>query len=362
MGMLATVKDLGKLDRSIAELCKKVESNQVETSSASADIASSHAKLLAAIQHLQGVHKEHEKAMALASARIIPKPSAMDTSSIKDKVEVLVKEEEEQMKQVRQEEAEVNSGLKKLVGMALTCGNKQTDEVKKMQGEVQKMNEDCEVVMEEIEKEVKAVQISSSKELSAILCSREKESTKVKETLKKVNSDEASTRTQAVQEDKEQTQTIVDNMQEVERRTSLGKDEAKKKVVKVEALATSLLEEKLKEYQPKGDTPVRSQSNYPRTIIEPVKKEQLVEAVRKRREVKKEKERLIKVKEVEDHDQSADSGVVSAASARPSFGAGSLADNGENMTKMEEPATPSKRGDLKEKRKLFGSSKSINSV
>ena len=45
-----------------------------------------------------------------------------------------------------------------------------------------------------------------------------------------------------------------------------------------------------------------------------------------------------------------------------SFGAGSLADNKENMTKMEEPATPSKRGDLKEKRKLFGSSKSINSV
>ena len=45
-----------------------------------------------------------------------------------------------------------------------------------------------------------------------------------------------------------------------------------------------------------------------------------------------------------------------------SFGAGSLADNKENMTKMEEPATPSKRGDLREKRKLFGSSKSINSV
>ena len=44
------------------------------------------------------------------------------------------------------------------------------------------------------------------------------------------------------------------------------------------------------------------------------------------------------------------------------LGAGSLADNKENMTKMEEPATPSKRGDLKEKRKLFGSSKSINSV
>merc|ERR1719494_971940 len=231
--------------------------------------------------------------------------------------------------------------------------------------------------MGEIENEVKAVQISSSKEISVILSSREKESTKVKETLKKVKSEETSIKTQAVQEDKEQTQTIVDNMQEVERRTSLGKDEAKKKVVKVEALAASLLEEKLKEYQPKGDTPVRSKSNYPRTLIEPVKKEQLVEDVRKRREVKKEKERLIREKEekkaakakadleqnekAEDHDQSADSGVVSAASARPSFGAGSLADNKENMTKMEEPATPSKRGDLKEKRKLFGSSKSINS-
>merc|ERR1719167_1167405 len=310
--------------------------------------------------------------MALASARIIPKPTAMDTSNIKE-------EEEEQIKVVRQEEAEVNNGLKKLVGTVLTCGNKQTDEVKKMQGEVHKMNEDCEVVIEEIEKEVKAVQISSSKELSAILSSREKESIKVKETLKKVNSEETSIKTQAVQEDEEQTRTIVDNMQEVERRTSLGKDEAKMRVMKVEALATSLLEEKLKEYQPKGDTPVRSQSNYPRTLIEPVKKEQLAKDVRKRRVVKKEKERLIKEKEeeeskakakadleqnekAEDHDQSADSGVVSAASARPSFGAGSLADNKENMTKMEEPATPSKRGDLKEKRKLFGSSKSINSV
>merc|ERR1719167_952246 len=309
--------------------------------------------------------------MALASARIIPKPTAMDTSNIKE-------EEEEQIKVVRQEEAEVNNGLKKLVGTVLTCGNKQTDEVKKMQGEVHKMNEDCEVVIEEIEKEVKAVQISSSKELSAILSSREKESIKVKETLKKVNSEETSIKTQAVQEDKEQTRTIVDNMQEVERRTSLGKDEVKMSVMKVEALATSLLEEKLKEYEPTGDTPVRSQSNYPRTLIEPVKKEQLVEDVRKRRVVKKEKERLIREKEeeeaakakadleqkekAEDHDQSADSGVVSAASARPSFGAGSLADNKENMTKMEEPATPSKRGDLKEKRKLFGSSKSINSV
>merc|ERR1719192_2550635 len=268
--------------------------------------------------------------MALASARILPKSTAMDTSSIKDKVEVMVKEEEKQMKEVRQEEAEVNSGLKKLVETALTCGNKQTNEVKKMQGEVHKMNEDCEVVMREIEKEVKAVQISSSKELSANLSSRGKESTKVKETLKKVNSEETSTRTQAVQEDEEQTQTIVGNMQEVERRTSLGKDEAKKKVIKVEALATSLLEENLKEYQPKGDTPVRSQSNYPRTLIEPVKKEQLVEEVRKRRVVKKEKERLIREKEeeeekaakvkadleqkekAEDHDQSADSGVVSA--------------------------------------------------
>ena len=282
---------------------------------------------------MQGVHKEHEKAMALASARIIPKPTAMDTSSIKDKMEVLVKEEEEQMKQVRQEEVEVNNGLKKLVGTALTCGNKQTDETKKVEGIVHKMSEDCEVVMGEIENEVKAVQISSSKELSAILSSREKESTKVKETLKKVNSEETSIKTQAVQEDKEQTRTIVDNMQEVERRTSLGKDEVKMSVMKVEALATSLLEEKLKEYEPTGDTPVRSQSNYPRTLIEPVKKEQLVEDVRKRRVVKKEKERLIREKEeeeavkakadleqkekAEDHDQSADSGVVSAASARP---------------------------------------------
>ena len=282
---------------------------------------------------MQGVHKEHEKAMALASARIIPKPTAMDTRNIKDKVDVLVKEEEEQIKVVRQEEAEVNNGLKKLVGTALTCGNKQTDEVKKMQGEVQKMNKDCEVVMEEIEKEVKAVQISSSKELTVIQRSREKESTEVKETIKKVNSEVTSTRTEAVKEDEEQTQTIVDNMQEVERRTSLGKDEAKMRVIKVEALATSLLEEKLKEYQPKGDTPVRSQSNYPRTLIEPIKKEHLVEDVRKRRVVKKEKERLIREKEeeeaakakadleqkekAEDHDQSADSGVVSAASARP---------------------------------------------
>ena len=269
--------------------------------------------------------------MALASARIIPKPTAMDTSSIKDKMEVLVKEEEEQMKQVRQEEVEVNNGLKKLVGTALTCGNKQTDETKKVEGIVHKMSEDCEVVMGEIENEVKAVQISSSKELSAILSSREKESTKVKETLKKVNSEETSIKTQAVQEDKEQTRTIVDNMQEVERRTSLGKDEVKMSVMKVEALATSLLEEKLKEYEPTGDTPVRSQSNYPRTLIEPVKKEQLVEDVRKRREGEKEKERLIREKEeaakakadleqkekAEDHDQSADSGVVSAASARP---------------------------------------------
>merc|ERR1719192_2445788 len=267
--------------------------------------------------------------MALASARILPKSTAMDTSSIKDKVEGMVKEEEKQMKEVRQEEAEVNSGLKKLVETALTCGNKQTDEVKKMQGEVHKMNEDCEVVMREIEKEVKAVQISSSKELSAIRSSREKESTKVKETLKKVNSEETSITTQAVQEDEEQTQTIVDNIQEVEKRTSLGKDEAKMRVMKVEALATSLLEEKIKE------------------------KEEEVKAA-------KAKADLEQNEKAEDHDQSADSGVVSAASARPSFGAGSLADNKENMTKMEEPATPSKRGDLREKRKLFGSSKSIN--
>merc|ERR1719167_326239 len=106
--------------------------------------------------------------MALASARIIPKPTAMDTSNIKE-------EEEEQIKQVRQEEAEVNNGLKKLGGTALTCGNEQTDETKKMQGIVNKMNEDCEIVMEEIEKEVKAVQDSSSNDLTAILSSREKE-------------------------------------------------------------------------------------------------------------------------------------------------------------------------------------------
>ena len=122
----------------------------------------------------------------------------------------------------------------------------------------------------------------------------------------------------------------------VEKKIASGKEEGKVGVAKVEELATSLLEEKLKEYQPKGDTPARKQSNFPRSLIQPVKKEQLVEEVRRRREERKEKERLLREEEeaailkvekeeeeqtevvkVEEHNESADSGVVSAASARP---------------------------------------------
>jgi len=65
---------------------------------------------------------------------------------------------------------------------------------------------------------------------------------------------------------------------------------------------------------------------------------------------------------VEEHNESADSGVVSAASARPSFGVDSLADNKENMTKMEEHTTPNKKGGLGEMRRQFGSSKNVNAV
>ena len=45
-----------------------------------------------------------------------------------------------------------------------------------------------------------------------------------------------------------------------------------------------------------------------------------------------------------------------------SFGVDSVADNKENMTKMEEYVTPSKRGDLGERRRQFGSSKNINAI
>ena len=44
-----------------------------------------------------------------------------------------------------------------------------------------------------------------------------------------------------------------------------------------------------------------------------------------------------------------------------SFGVDSVADNKENMTKMEEYATPSKRGALDGRSRHFGSSKSNNS-
>ena len=45
-----------------------------------------------------------------------------------------------------------------------------------------------------------------------------------------------------------------------------------------------------------------------------------------------------------------------------SFGVDSVADNKENMTKMEEYVTPSKRGDLGGRRRQFGSSKNINAI
>ena len=45
-----------------------------------------------------------------------------------------------------------------------------------------------------------------------------------------------------------------------------------------------------------------------------------------------------------------------------SFGVDSVADNKENMTKIEEHSTPSKKGGLGERRRQFGSSKSVNSI
>jgi len=233
-----------------------------------------------------------------------------------------------------------------------------------------------EVVLVEVLKEVKKVESNNAKQVSFIKKSGDGKSLNTRENLKTINSEEVLKKNQDVNADQENTKGILTAIAHVEEKITSGKEEGKAGVAKVEALATSLLEEKLQEYQSKGDTPVRKQNNFPRTLIQPVKKELLVEEVRRRREERKERERLLREEEdaailkmaqeevvkVEEHNQSADSGVVSAASARPSFGVDSVADNKENMTKMEEHTTPSKKGGLGERRRQFGSSKHINAI
>jgi len=272
--------------------------------------------------------------------------------------------------------------LRELVGRSLESGKLQMEMSNKLDGVAGKLNKESELVIVDVLEQVKEVKSTNAKQLSLINKSRDEKVLQTKENLKKINSEEALRRNQAVKADKDNTKEMVAEIAQVEEKISSGKEEGKVGVAKVEELATSLLEEKLKEYQPKGDTPARKQSNFPRSLIQPVKKEQLVEEVRRRREERKEKERLLREEEevaiiqaekeeeeeqtevvkVEEHNESADSGVVSAASARPSFGVDSVADNKENMTKMEEYVTPSKRGDLGGRRRQFGSSKNINAI
>jgi len=374
--MASTVQRLSKLDRAVQDVSKKAELNNVEVSSASADIADSHGKLLSAVQHLQAAYADHEEATASAMARILPLSTEMETSSITNEVDVLIKLEETQMNKVKLEEAEVNKSLKGLVGRALDSGKAQMGKSKKLGEVAAKLNMESEVVLVEVLKEVKKVESNNAKQVSFIKKSGDGKILNTRENLKTINSEEVLKKNQDVNADKENTKGILTAIAHVEEKITSGKEEGKAGVAKVEALATSLLEEKLQEYQSKGDTPVRKQNNFPRTLIQPVKKELLVEEVRRRREERKERERLLREEEdaailkmaqeevvkVEEHNQSADSGVVSAASARPSFGVDSVADNKENMTKMEEHTTPSKKGGLGERRRQFGSSKHINAI
>jgi len=374
--MTSTVQGLNKLDRAVQDLSKKVELNNVEASAASANIADSHVKFLSAVQHLQAAYADHEEATASAMANILPKSTEMETSSIVDEVDVLIKLEETQMNKVKLEEDEVNKSLKGLVGKALDSGKVQMDQSNKLGEVAAKLNLESEAVFVEVLKEVKEVESNNVKQMSSIKKLGDEKSLKLKESLRQITSAEALRRIQDVNADKERTRGMMTEIAHVEEKITFGKEDGKAGVAKVEALATSLLEEKLQEYHPKGDTPVRKQNNFPRTLIQPVQKELLVEEVRRRREVKKERERLLREEEeatkeqfereevlkVEEHNASADSGVVSAASARPSFGVDSVADNKENMTKIEEHSTPSKKGGLGERRRQFGSSKSVNSI
>ena len=267
-------------------------------------------------------------------AKILPKSAEMEMSGITSEVDALIKLEEAQRNQVKLEESEVNMCLKEMVGKAIDSGKVQMEKSNKLGEVADKLNMESDVVLVEVLKEVKKVESNNVKQMSSIKKSEDQKNLKLRENLKKITSEEALRRIEDVNADKENTKGLVAEIAQVEEKISSGKEEGKAGIAKVEALATSLMEEKLKEYQPKGDTPLRKQNNFPRSLIEPVKKELLVEEVRRRREERKERERLFREEEeaailkkeqeqeeimvkAEEHDESADSGVVSAASARP---------------------------------------------
>ena len=272
--------------------------------------------------------------MTSAMAKVLPNSLDTYTSNIHDEVDSLVKSEEKQMEKMKQEEAGVNECLsKELTGMILNCGTMQTGQSEKLGEVVGKLNMESESVLVEVQEGVTEVGKSNASKLLAIKKSKDKTMMKTKKSLQNINSEEALRRNQAAEAAKENTMELMAEIAFVEEKITSGKEEGAAGVMRVEALATALLEEKLKEYQPKGDTPVRKQSSFPRSLIQPVKKEQLVEEVRRRREERKEKEMVLRQEEeaailkaeqeeagvvkAEEHNESADSGIVSTASARP---------------------------------------------
>ena len=80
-------------------------------------------------------------------ARILPLSTEMETSSITNEVDVLIKLEETQMNKVKLEEAEVNKSLKGLVGRALDSGKAQMGKSKKLGEVAAKLNMESEVVL-----------------------------------------------------------------------------------------------------------------------------------------------------------------------------------------------------------------------
>ena len=272
--------------------------------------------------------------MTSAMAKILPNSLDTYTSNIHDEVDSLVKSEEKQMEKMKQEEVKVNECLnKELTGMILNCGTMQTGQSEKLGEVVGKLNMESELVLVKVQEGVKEVEKINAGKLLAIKKSNDKTMMKTKKSLQNINSEEALRNSQVAEADKENTMELVAEIAFVEEKITSGKEEGAAGVMRVEALATALLEEKLKEYQPKGDTPVRKQSNFPRSLIQPVKKEQLVEEVRRRRDERKEKEMVLRQEEEaailkaeheeagvvksEEHNESADSGIVSTASARP---------------------------------------------
>ena len=269
--MAATTSSLREVEVKVQQLHQDQEMASKVVVGACGAVTSSHAKLHEALKTLQANHKEHE-AIILAQLPKTLLPSTEErTSSILHEVGVLEENVMAQEQQVNKEVEKVNDQLKCAVEEGLEYDEVKSQTVSKINAATKAYNQLVEVQWTEVESKIieenktKTERLDEVKEVQIIEAATQVDSLQHQKTevIKDVEKSKS--------EDAAKCDQLCSQISTLEVRISSKREEARAGVEQLGADVTSYLEERMGEYTATGQTPVRRDRRYPRylTTAEP---------------------------------------------------------------------------------------------